>query len=131
MMNDEILLLFNKHTDALIEETKSRPQETLEIKLNKQIETFSFNPLINLFEEGKWLLRVTFFKTTNSVFNITDGNNSFSISTPGQPRIPNYLPEETIDKLLDLLKLRSEKDIEKHVSELKKKGNQILKEDKE
>ena len=52
-MNNELLLFFKKHTDTLIQQTKTKPQETLEFKLNKQTQTFSFNPPINLVEEGK------------------------------------------------------------------------------
>ena len=55
-MNNELLLLIKKHTDTLIEQTKTKPQETVEFKMNKQMQTFSFNPPINLVEEGKWLL---------------------------------------------------------------------------
>ena len=66
----------------MIEQTKTKPQETLEIKMNKQMQTFSFSP-INLSDEGKWLLAVTSFEATNSVFNTTNENNSFSIITPG------------------------------------------------
>ena len=43
MLNNELLLLIKKHTDTLIEQTKSRPQETLEIKLKRQSEFFSFH----------------------------------------------------------------------------------------
>ena len=82
-MNNELLLLLKKHTDMLIEETKTRPQETPKFNMNKQIQVFSFSPPINLSEEGKWFLAVTSFETTNSVFNITEKNNSFSISIPG------------------------------------------------
>ena len=71
-MNNELLLLIKKHTDMLIEQTKTKPQETLEFKIIKQMQTFSFNPPINLAEEGKWLLAVTSFEATNSVLNITD-----------------------------------------------------------
>ena len=46
------------------------------------METFSSNPSINLFEEDKRLLAVTSFEASNSVFNVTDENNSFSITTP-------------------------------------------------
>ena len=59
------------HTVTLIEQTKTKPQETLEVKLNKQMQTFSFSPQINLVEEGKWLLAVSSFDCTISVFNIT------------------------------------------------------------
>ena len=41
-MNNEMLLLFKKHTVTLIEPMKLRPQESLGCKLNKQMEIFSF-----------------------------------------------------------------------------------------
>ena len=82
-MNNELLLLIEKHTDTLIQQTKTRPQETLEFKMNKQKQTFSFNPPSNLLDEGKWLLGVSLFDCTNSVLNITNENNSFSIFIPG------------------------------------------------
>ena len=44
------------------------------------MQTFSFNPPITFVEEGKWLLAVTSFDATNSVFNINDENNSFSVT---------------------------------------------------
>ena len=72
-----MLLLIKKQTDTLIEHTKMKPQETLEFKIKKQMQTFSFNPPINLVEGGKWLLAVSFFECTNSVFNITNEKNSF------------------------------------------------------
>ena len=76
-MNYGLLLLIKKHTDTLIEQTKTKPQETLEFKMNKQMQTFSFNPLINLVEEGKWLIAVSSLGCTISVFNITIENYSF------------------------------------------------------
>ena len=82
-MNNELLLLNNKHTITLIEQTKTRAQGKLEIKINKQRRTFYYSTPLNLTEEGKWLLAVTFFGTTRSVLKITDGKNSFSISTTG------------------------------------------------
>ena len=47
-MNNELLLLLKKHTDTLIEQTRTRPQQTLDFKMNKQVQSFSFNPPINL-----------------------------------------------------------------------------------
>ena len=119
-MNNEILLLIKKHTDTLIEQTKTKPQETLEFKMNKQMQTFSFNPPINLLEEGKWLLAVSLFDCTNSVYNITNENNSFSIIIPGHYQ--NKSDEKTIDELKKLLELRSENGIELHVEQVRKKG---------
>ena len=104
----------------MIEQTKTKPQETLEFKMNKQMQTFSFNPPINLLEEGRWLLAVSSFECTNSVFNITDENNSFSIIIPGHYQ--NKSDEETIDDLNNLLELKS---LELHVEEVRKRGNII------
>ena len=106
-------------------QTRTRPQETLEFKMNKQMQTFPFNPPINLVEEGKWLLGVTSFECTNSVFNITDENNSFSISIPGRWRILNYFEDNFINKLKNLLKLRSQNNIESHVKGVRTRGSQI------
>ena len=115
-----MLLLIKKHTDTLIEQTKTKPQETLEFEMNKQMQTFSINPPKNLVEEDKWLLAVSSFGSTNSVFNITDENNSFSIIIPGHYQ--NESDEKTIDELKKLLELKS---LELHVEEVKKRGNKI------
>ena len=104
----------------MIEQTKTKPQETLEDKMVEQMETFSFNPPINLAEEGKWLLGVTSLESTNSVFNITNENNSFSIIILG-----HYLTksaEKTIDELNNFLELKF---LELHVKEVRKMGNKI------
>ena len=119
-MNNELLLLIKKHTDTLIEQTKTRPQETLEFRMNKQRQTFSFNPPINLLEEGRWLLAVSLFECTNSVFNITNENNSFSIIIPGHYETESA--QKTIDELNNLLELRSQNGIELHVEQVRKKG---------
>ena len=119
-MNNEFLLLIKKHTDTLIQQTKTRLQETLESKMNKQMQTFSFNPPINVVEEGKWLLAVSSFECTNSVFNITNENNSFSIIITGHYQ--NKSDEKTIDDLKKLLELKS---LGLRVEEVKKRGNKI------
>ena len=126
---NELLLVNDKHTDTLIEQTKVKPQKTLEYKLNagsaiagsvsqacstiKYMQTFSFSPPINVSEEEKWLLVVTVFAATNSLFNVTDENNSFSISS-----ISHWIQKsdkKTIDKLNELLELRYQNYIELHV----------------
>ena len=43
-MNEDLLLLIKKRADVLIEQTMTKPPETLEFLLNKQMETFSFSP---------------------------------------------------------------------------------------
>ena len=115
-----MLPLIKKHTDTLIENTRTRPQETLEFKMNKQMQTFSLNPPINLLEEDKWLLAVSSFECTNSVFNITNENNSFSIIIPGL--YETEFAEQIIDDLNKLLELKS---LELHVEEVRKRGDII------
>ena len=117
-MNNELLLLIQKHTDTLIEQTKTKPQETLEFKMNKQMQTFSFNPPIKLVEEGKWLLAVSSLECTNSVFHITNENNPFSVIIPGHYQ--NKSEEKSINDLNKLLELKS---LELHVEEVKKGGS--------
>ena len=119
-MNNELLLLIKKHTDTLIQQTRKKPQEKLEFKTNKEMQTFSFNPPINFVEEGKWLMAVSLFDCTNSVYNITNENNSFSIIIPGHYQ--TEFAEKTIDQLNKLLELKS---LELHVAEARKRGNKI------
>ena len=104
----------------MIEQTKTRHQETLEFAMNKQFQTLSFSPPINLIEEGKWLPGVTSFECTNSVFNINHENNSLSIATRGQGNSGSN--EKTIDELNKLLELRSEKDIELPTKQIRRRG---------
>ena len=128
-MNNELLLLNKKHTDTLIEQTKTRPQEALEFKMNKQMQTYLLSPPINLLEHGKWLLAVSSFECTNSVFNINNENTSFSITIPGHWESKSA--EETIDDLNKLLEIRSENSIALYVREVRKRGNQMKIEDNE
>ena len=119
-MNNELLLLIKKHTDMLIEQTKTKPQGTLEFVMDKQMQTLSFNHSINLSEERKWLLAVISFDCTNPVFNITDENKSFSIIIPGHCQTVSA--EKAIDELNKLMKLKS---LELHVKKVRKRGKDI------
>ena len=103
---------------------KNSTSRDFEVKMNTQLTTFSFHPPINLVEEDKWLLSVTSFEATNSVFNITGENNSSSIFTPAHWSSQNA--EETLIKLNNLLNLGSEKDLDLHINEVKKRGNIII-----
>ena len=119
-MKNELLLFFKKHTDTLIEQTKTKPQETLEFKLNQQLQTFSFNPPIKLIEEGKRLLTVSSFERKKSVCNITNENVSFSIFIPG-----HYQTEFAEKMIIDLLKILELKSLVLHVGEVRKRGSKI------
>ena len=86
------------------------------------MQTFSFNPPINLVEESKWLLAVSSFECTNSVFNITNENNSFSITTPGHWNSESA--EKTVENLRELLAL-DKKDLSLHIAEVREKSRKI------
>ena len=66
------------------------------------------------------------FECTNSVFNISDENNSFSIIISGHWE--TEFAEKIIDEVNRLLELRS---LELHVNEVRKRGNTIKIRDKE
>ena len=102
----------------MIEQTKTQPKETFEFKMNQRMRTISFNPPINLVEEGKWLLGLSSLECTNSVFNITNENNSFSINIPGH--WATEFDRKSFAKIGELIELRS---VELHVEEVTKRRN--------
>ena len=73
--------------------------------MNKQTETFTFNPPLSLAEGGKWLMGVTSSECTNSAFNLANENKSFLITTSGHWNSGSA--EKTIDELNYFLKDRS------------------------
>ena len=122
-MNNELLLLNKKYTDTLVEQTETRPQEALEFNMNKQMQTFSFSPPLDLVEESKWVLGVTSFDCTSSAFNTANEKDSFAISTPGYWFSRG--DAELINKLQKLLKLRSQNVIKLQVEGVRKRGSKI------
>ena len=118
-MINELLLLTRKHTDTFIEQTKTKRLETLNFILNKQMETFF--PPINLFEEREWLLTLTSFDATESVFKKTDENSSFSTSTTGHLYFRGR--SAFINQMQNLLELRSQNDFQLHVKEVRERGS--------
>ena len=61
----------------IVEYTLSKPQETLEFKMNKQKEYFSFDIPLELPEQ--WMMGVTSLEVYNTVYNITEKNNKFKL----------------------------------------------------
>ena len=115
-MNNEILLLNKNYTDTLIEQNTIKPRDTFEFNLKKQRDAFLFDPPLNLFGEGKWVLAVTSFQANNYVFILPDEKNNFSFTTQGHWKFKSA--EKTIDTLHKLLQLRSENEIELNVEQV-------------
>ena len=87
------------------------------------MENFSFNPTINLPEPGIWLMAVTSFEATNSVFNITSENNRFSNTICGHWNSKSA--GKRFDELIKLSELGSQNNIELHVKEVWKNGDKL------
>ena len=119
-MINELSLLIKNHTGTLIEQTKTKPHETLEFEMNQKMQSFSFSPPMNLIEGGTWILAVSSFECTYSVYNITKENNSFSITVPSHWESKSA--EKTIGERNKILELRF---FDMHVKEVRKRGNKI------
>ena len=60
-----------------IKQTHTKPQETLEFKIIKPRETFSFKPPISI--EGCWMIGITSLELYNSTFHSTKERNKFKM----------------------------------------------------
>ena len=74
---EDLLLSITKNCETLIEQTHTKPQETLEFKMVKPRETFHFKPPIQI--KGNWMIGLTDLEVYNSIFNITEENNKFGL----------------------------------------------------
>ena len=72
-----LLLSLTKNCETITEQTHTRPQESLEFKMNKSRETFHFKPPIQV--KGDWMIGLTDLEVYNSIFNITEENNKFQL----------------------------------------------------
>ena len=72
-----LLLSIAKSNQETVENTHSKPQETLEFKMNKQKESFSFDIPLELPEQ--WMMGVTCLEVYNTVYNITEKNNKIKL----------------------------------------------------
>ena len=74
---ESLLLSIAKSNQEIVENTHSKPQETLEFKMTKQKESFSFD--VPLILNEKWMMGVTSLEVYNTVYNITEKNNKLQI----------------------------------------------------
>ena len=74
---EDLLLSITKNCETLIEQTHSKPQETLEFKMIKPRETFHFKPPIQI--KGDWMIGLTDLEVYYSIFDITEQNNKFKL----------------------------------------------------
>ena len=80
---EDLLLSITKNCETLIEQTHTKPQETLEFKMVKPRETFHFKQQIQI--QGDWMTGLTNLEVYNSIFKITEkitNSNSTEIRLP-------------------------------------------------
>ena len=87
---EDLLLSFTRNCETFIKQTHRKTEETFEFKLTKPRETFSFKPSVKLALDSNWMIHLTKLEVYNSIFDITDENNTFKFCT--QPLVTFRLP---------------------------------------
>ena len=105
------LLSIAKSNQEIVENTHSKPQETLEFKMIKQKESFSFD--VSLLLPEKWMMGVTSLEVYNTVYNITEKNNKLEILLTKQQLEEHRVDTELVPKIKDLYETSDDKFIEK------------------
>ena len=98
--SEDLLLPITKNCETLIEQTHTKPQETLEFKMIKPKKTFHFKPPIQI--NGNWMIGLTDLEVYNSIFNITEESNKFDIYRDSSSKF-GFL--ELKDELEEILKI--------------------------
>ena len=108
---ESLLLSIAKSNQEIAENTHSKPQETLEFKMNKQKESFSFD--VPLILNEKWMMGVTSLEVYNTVYNITEKNNKLEILLTKQQLEEHIVDTELVPKIKDFYETSDDKFIEK------------------
>ena len=65
-------------SDILFDKTKTSPQETSDFQMNRTFEIEHFDFAIKV-KEGNWLVGVTSLDVSIHGFDVSEGNNTFSL----------------------------------------------------
>ena len=96
---EDLLLSITKNCETLIEQTHTKPQETLEFKMIKPRETFQFKPPIQV--KGDWMIGLVDLEVYNSIYNKTEENNKFELY--------NFLMKKVVVSHMKKLEMRLKK----------------------
>ena len=114
---ESLLLSIAKSNQEIVENTHSKPQETLEFKMNKQKESFSFDIPLDLPE--KWMMGVTSLEVYNTVYNITEKNNKIKFFETEEMLKEYKFATEFIPKIKHLYETSKIEEIKKHINGVK------------
>ena len=116
---ESLLLSIAKSNLDIVENTLSKPQETLEFKMNKQKESFSFDIPLDLPEQ--WMMGVTSLEVYNTIYNITEKNNKIKLFTTEQNLKEYKFATEFIPKIKNLYETSDIEEIKKLINDVKYK----------
>ena len=116
---ESLLLSIAKSNLDIVENTLSKPQETLEFKMNKQKESFSFDIPLDLQEQ--WMMGVTSLEVYNTIYNITEKNNKIKLFTTEQNLKEYKFATEFIPKIKNLYETSDIEEIKKLINDVKYK----------
>ena len=114
---ESLLLSIAKSNLKIVENTLSKPQETLEFKMNKQKESFSFDIPLDLPE--KWMMGVTSLEVYNTIYNITEKNNKLKLFTTEQNLKEYKFATEFIPKIKNLYETSDIEEIKRLINDVK------------
>ena len=116
---ESLLLSIANTNQEIVENTLSKPQETLEFKMNKQKESFSFDIPLDLPEQ--WMMGVTSLEVYNTIYNITEKNNKIKLFTTEQNLKEDKFATEFIPKIKNLYETSDIEEIKKLINDVKYK----------
>ena len=114
---ESLLLSIAKSNQKIVENTHSKPQETLEFKMNKQKESFSFDLPLELPEQ--WMMGVTSLEVYNTLYNITEKNNKHKLFETDKMLKEYKVATEFMSKIKKLYETSGNKGIS-NIEEIKK-----------
>ena len=114
---ESLLLSVAKSNLDFVKNTLSKPQETLEFKMNKQKDSFSFDIPLQLPEQ--WMMGVTSLEVYNTVYNITEKNNKLKLFTTEQNLKEYKFATEFIPKTKNLYETSDIEEIKKLINDVK------------
>ena len=108
----DLLLSITKNCVTLIEQTHRKAEETLEFRTTKPRETIHFSPAIQI--NGNWMIGLTSLEIYNSIFNITEENNKFELSTYAFDECTFMELKDELEEIFNLEEITPFKRIYKH-----------------
>ena len=97
---EDLLLSITKNCETLIEQTHTKPQETLEFKMIKPKQTFHFIPSIQT--KGDWMIGLRDLEIYNSIFNITEENNKFELYRDSSNKFEFLELKDELEEILNI-----------------------------